>query len=92
MPAKKPALSPETLGILNDEARRGVGSATLLSTLGPVLDQKLEALLLHLEQAKPDLNELLDLRSRIATLRSLKRELLQAVSAGNEAGERLAQL
>lgn len=89
---KKFSPSPEYLGILNDEARRGVGAATLLSTLGPVLEQRQEQLLAALEQAAPELNALLDLRAKISTIRALKRELAQAAQAGSEAGERLSLL
>ena len=92
MATKKPQPSPEALGILNDESTRGVGSATLLKTLGPVLDQRLEQLLVALDQAEPELNRLLDLRAKIATVRMLRKELTQAVTAGLEAGERLSQL
>jgi len=92
MATKKPQPSPEALGILNDESTRGVGSATLLKTLGPVLDQRLEQLLVALDQAEPELNRLLDLRAKIATVRMLRKELTQAVTAGLEAGERLSQI
>ena len=85
-------LSPEALGILNDESTRGVGAATLLKTLGPVLDQRIELTLIALDQAEPDLNKLLDLRAKLSVLRGLRKELTQAVTAGLEAGERLSQL
>lgn len=85
-------ISPEALGILTDEARRGTGSETLLRTLGPVLDTKLEFLLNQLEKCDPDLSTLLDLRAQITTLRSLKRELTQAVAAGHEAAQRLDRI
>jgi len=91
MATKKP-ISPETLGILNDESTRGVGSATLLKTLGPVLDQKIEQLLVSLDSATPDLSVLLDLRAKLSALRSIRKELTQAVTAGLEAGERLSSL
>jgi hypothetical protein len=84
--------SPEALGILNDESTRGVGAATLLKTLGPILDQRIENLLVALDSAEPELNKLLDLRAKLSVLRSLRKELQQSVTAGLEAGERLSQL
>jgi hypothetical protein len=84
--------SPEALGILNDESTRGVGAATLLKTLGPLLEKRLEQLLTALDQAEPDLNKLLDLRAKILIVRLLCKELHQTVTAGLEAGERLSQL
>jgi len=89
---KKSSPSPEVLGILNDEVRSGVGAATLLSTLGPIIDQKLDLLLFNLEAVEPDLDKLLDLRARISVVRSLKRELAKAAQRGAEAGEKLSQV
>lgn len=89
---KKFSPSPEYLGVLNDEVRRGVGAGTLISVLDPVLDRRLEQLLAALESAEPELNRLLDLRAKIASLRALKRELAQAAQTGHEAGEKLNQL
>lgn len=85
-------LSPEALGILTDEVRKGVGASTLLRTMGPILDERIEMLLNQLEHCPPSLNELLDLRAKIASLRSLRRELHSAAQVGNEAGEKLASL
>jgi hypothetical protein len=85
----KSSPSPEALGILTDEVRKGVGASTLLRSLGPILDARLEAALTAFEQAPPDLNQLLDLRAKITTLRTLKRELDQAVRVGHEAGQQL---
>ena len=84
--------SPEVLGLLNDEVRSGVGAATLLSTLGPILDAKLELLLFSLDQAEADLNILLDIRAQIKVIRALKRELAQAAQKGQEAGEKLSKV
>jgi hypothetical protein len=89
---KKNSPSPEVLGILNDEVRSGVGAATLLSTLGPLLDQRLDSLLFALESTAPDLNNLLDLRARISVVRSLKRELAKVAQRGVEAGEQLSHV
>ena len=82
-------MTPETLGILQDEVRKGVGSDTLLRTLGPILESRLEAYLTALDQAPPDLATLLDLRAKISTLRILRRELEQAVRVGFEASQKL---
>jgi hypothetical protein len=82
-------MTPETLGILQDEVRKGVGSDTLLRTLGPILETRLESYLTALDQAPPDLATLLDLRAKISTLRILKRELEQAVRVGFEASQKL---
>lgn len=83
-------LSPEALGILTDEVRKGVGAQTLLRVMGPVLDERLEMLLNQLDHCPPSLNELLDLRAKISYLRTLRRELNQAAQVGIEAGEKLA--
>lgn len=81
--------SPETLGILNEEVRRGVGAGTLASVLGPILDKKLEDLLTALDAAEPELTKLLDLRAKISTLRNLRKDLQRAMAVGREAGEKL---
>jgi hypothetical protein len=81
--------SPEELGILQDEVRKGVGSDTLLRTLGPILETRLESLLIALDQAPADLAILLDLRAKISCLRILKKELAQAVQVGREASQAL---
>jgi hypothetical protein len=83
-------LTPEALGILTDEARKGVGAETLLRVLKPILDSKLENLLSRLDQAPSDLGTLLDLRAQIKSIRSLQRELTQAAASGKEASEKLA--
>jgi hypothetical protein len=83
--------SPEHLGLLTDEVKKGVGSETLLRVLGPTYDARLEALLIALDQAAPSLELLLDLRAKISVLRSLKRELSDAIRAGQEASEKISR-
>jgi len=84
--------SPELLGILNDEVRSGIGSATLLSVLKPILERRTEQLLSLLEQCEPDLSKLLDLRAKISAVRAMSRELDQAAKKGQEAGEQLSKV
>lgn len=84
-----PNLSPEALGILTDEVRKGVGASTLLQTLGPILDARIDTLLNQLEHCSPSLPELLDLRAKISSFRILRRELSQAAQNGHEAAEKL---
>ena len=91
-PKKIHAISPETLGILTDESTAGAGAETLLRTLGPVLDNKLDALLMALETAAPELNTLLDLRAKISTVRSLRRELVQTARLGRESAAVLTEI
>lgn len=81
--------SPEALGILNDESLAGAGAATVMRTLGPAIAAKLEYLLQLLENAKPELNELLDLRAKISAMRALERELKQQMQRGHEAAGEL---
>jgi hypothetical protein len=89
VPKAKPTYTPEQLGLLTDEVKRGVGSGTLLRTLGPIYESRLESVLNALEQAPPNLEILLDLRAKLSTLRNLKRELDNAVRVGGEAAEQL---
>lgn len=86
---KPPVLSPEALGILTDESLAGAGAATIMRTLGPVLDARLEYFLVALEQAPSDLNVLLDLRAKISTIRALRRDLVERVQRGREASDAL---
>jgi len=88
---KKQSHTPEALGILNDEALAGVGASTLMRTLGPVLQSRLDYVLTALEQAKPDLNELLDLRAKLCVLRQIERELQTQMQRGHEAAESIEQ-
>ena len=81
--------SPEALGILNDEALAGAGAATIMRTLGPVIAARLEYFLQALEDASADLNTLLDLRAKIATIRGLQRELRNQMLRGGEAAAEL---
>ena len=82
-------ISPEELGFLKDEALRGVGADTILKTLGPAFDTRLEQLLQLLDNAAPELEILLDLRSQIKTLRSLRRELVTTSQTGKHADGKL---
>ncbi len=82
-------LTPEQLGILNDEVRQGVGAETLLRVLSPILKDRVNVALNSLEHAPPSLNELLDLRARITVLRQIERELNSAIDAGRNAARQL---
>jgi len=82
-------LTPEALGILTDEVRKGVGASTLQAVLGPILKDRIELALNNLEHCPNDLGSLLDLRARITSLRQLERELKSAIIVGNEASQKL---
>lgn len=86
---KPNSYSPETLGILNDEVRQGVGAETLQRVLGSYYKSRLDSLLSSLDAAPADLNVLLDLRAKISVFRSLQRELNQMVQVGREAADKL---
>jgi hypothetical protein len=90
MPRPK-KFTPEAYGLLTGEVTKGVGSDTLLRTLGPHYDAQFESLLTALEKAPANLETLLDLRAQIKAYRVLKRELSQAIRVGHEAGQRLAE-
>lgn len=81
--------NPEALGILNDESLAGAGAATIMRTLGPVLDKQLNYFLQKLEDAPANLDVLLDLRAKVSTIRALRRELDSQMHRGREAAEEL---
>jgi hypothetical protein len=89
MAAPRKQHTPEALGILNDESLAGAGAATIMRSLAPVLNTRLAYFLKCLEDAPPDLNVLLDLRSKIATIRNLQRELETTMQRGHEAAGEL---
>lgn len=91
-PTRKPVHTPEALGILHDEALAGVGTSTIMRTLGPVIESRLEYFSRALEVAPADFNTLLDLRAKLAVLRGLKRELLTQIRRGGEAASDLEEL
>lgn len=82
-------MTPETLGILNDDVRAGVGAETLGRVLGPILDRHITQLLNELEKAPSDLNIILDIRSRLGAYTAIRRELDQIVQLGKEAQMKL---
>ena len=84
-------MNPERLGLLRDEATRGVGAETLQRTLGPSLDAQLENLLNQLTVAPPQLDTLLDLRAQIKSVRNIQKDLRDAITAGKNAGAELAK-
>lgn len=82
-------MTPELLGILNEEVRRGVGAGTLASVLSPIIDKKVDDLLTALDACEPELNQLLDIRAKLAAVRSIKKDLQRAMQVGHEADTKL---
>ena len=62
-------------------SQQGVGAATILAVVGPYLDRKIEATLVTLEQAAPELELLLNLRAELRVLRSFRREMMSKVES-----------
>ena len=71
---------------------QGVGSDTVLRTLGPILDKRMEELTIKLVQCEPQLHLLLDVRAQFAEVFRLQRELKAMKELGKEAGEVLAEM
>jgi len=70
----------------------GVGADTLLRTLLPVVERRLEGLLVELIQCEPDFERLLDLRAQIKEVVRIKQELDNVRQVGREASEALKQI
>ena len=70
-------------------ASSGVGAQTLLEVLDPLIEERLGRLLTALEQAKPELPVLLDLRAKITEVNRIRRELLRVRNEGVEAATAL---
>ena len=88
----KAALSPSEVAIRRDEQISGVGAETLLRTLSPIIERRLEELTIKLIQAPPDLNQLLDLRAQFAEVHRIKQQLRSVSDLGKEASEALADI
>lgn len=74
------------------EQVEGVGAETVLRALGPIVERRLESLLIALIKSPPDFDHLLDLRAQIAEVYRIQSELKAIKERGKEAGEALGEI
>lgn len=79
--------SPTELEERRSEQLAGVGADTLLRVLQPLIERRLEGLLIELKDAEPALNTLLNLRAQIGEVMRIKQELEYLKTRGREASE-----
>jgi hypothetical protein len=77
---------------LYDEASAGVGAETLLKTMEPLLERRMEVIINKLCSASPELSTLLDLRAQLAEVWRMRRELKAMASRGATAVDTLTRL
>ena len=70
----------------------GVGAATLLKQLEPMIERRFDALLDQFAQVAPELGPLLDFRAKIGELQRIRRELKGAKMKGDRALEVLSKI
>jgi len=75
-----------------DEADAGVGAATLLKALEPMIERRFDSLLDQFAQLPPELGPLLDFRAKIGEIQRIRRELRQAKMKGARAMEVLSSI
>lgn len=88
----KRVLSPAEIETRRTEQVEGVGAETVLRALGPLIDRRMESLILQLIKASPDFDLLLDLRAQVAEVYRIQSELRAIKDAGKEAGEALGEI
>ena len=84
--------SPTELGQKRSEQFAGVGADTLLRVLLPVIERRLEGLLVELVQCEPEFEKLLNLRAQIAEVVRIKKELDAVRLVGREAADALEEI
>ncbi|MCI0526263.1 MAG: hypothetical protein L0Y56_02245 [Nitrospira sp.] len=85
-------LSPSEIEERRIQQVQGVGSDTILRTLGPIIEKRVEELSIKFIQCPPDLPAMLDIRAQFAEVHRLKKELLSMKELGKEAGEALGEM
>lgn len=88
----KKVLSPGELEARRSEQIDGVGADTILRVLGPVIERRMESLLLALIKAPADYDTMLDLRAQISEVYRIQHELKQLKERGKEANEVLGEI
>ena len=75
-----------------EEADVGVGAATLLKALEPMIERRFDALLDQFSNVQAELGALLDFRAKIGELQRIRKELRQAKMRGEKAMEVLSRI
>lgn len=75
-----------------DEAESGVGAATLLKALEPMIERRFDALLDQFTNVAAELGPLLDFRAKIGELQRIRKELKNAKMKGDKAMEVLSRI
>ena len=90
--ALKRVLSTAEIEARRIEQVEGVGADTVLRALGPLIDRRMDSLILQLIKTNPDYDTLLDLRAQISEVYRIQSELKSIKEAGKEAGEALSEI
>ena len=85
-------VTPTELGQKRSEQFAGVGADTLLRVLSPVIDRRMESLILQLCDCEPEFDKLIDLRAQIKEVYRIKKELEAVRMVGKEAGAALEEI
>ena len=74
------------------DADAGVGAATLLKILEPMIERRFDALLDQFSNVAAELGPLLDFRAKIGELQRIRKELKNAKLRGDKAMEVLSRI
>ena len=69
------------------EIRMGVGAGTVITVLGPIIQERVDRLITELMDAPPELNSLLNIRAQIKESYRILKELERAKANGEEAAD-----
>ncbi len=74
------------------QASQGVGAATLLEIMGPIVEERKNSLVDSLATSTPTLDILLDIRAKLLEIRRIQKQLERVLRDGADAAQALRSI